>query len=152
MNFFVCFCWFTSALLLYIHTHTHIYIYIFIFIFIFMYIFYITFQFFDGRFIWKGYVNFSFIEFIFVIVTYLLTYLLTYILSCIFPKKSWSIISKSLPLNCIIHYIINWSKVLEFYLTAFFNMTSWRVKFRNFLEDFPVHYAALFRNRTINNN
>ena len=31
-------------------------------------------------------------------------------------------------------------------------MKSWRVKFRNFLCDFPVHYAALSINRTINNN
>ena len=40
-----------------------------------IYILYI--QFFDCRFIWKSYVNFSFIEFIFVMVkdTYLLTYL-----------------------------------------------------------------------------
>ena len=35
---------------------------------------------------------------------------------------------------------------------SFFNMKSWMVKFRNFLDDFPVHYAALFINRTINNN
>ena len=34
---------------------------------------------------------------------------------------------------------------------SFFNMKSWMVKFRNFLDDFPVHYAALFINRTINN-
>ena len=31
-------------------------------------------------------------------------------------------------------------------------MKTWRVKFINFLGDFPVHYAALFINRTINNN
>ena len=31
-------------------------------------------------------------------------------------------------------------------------MNSWRKKFRNFLGDFPVHYATLFINRTINNN
>ena len=31
-------------------------------------------------------------------------------------------------------------------------MKSWRVKFRNFLGDFPVHYEALFINRTVNNN
>ena len=74
------------------------------------------------------------------------------ILSWIILKKKWSVISKLFPLNCIFHYISNWSKVLEFYLTSFFNMKSWRVKFRNFLGDFPVHYAALFINRTINNN
>ena len=74
------------------------------------------------------------------------------ILSCIILKKTWSVISKLFLLNCIFHYISNWSKVLEFYLTSFFNMKSWRVKFRNFLGDFPVHYAALFINRTINNN
>ena len=42
--------------------------------------------------------------------------------------------------------------VLELYVTSFFNMKSWRVKFKNFLGDFPVHYAALFIDRTINNN
>ena len=73
-------------------------------------------------------------------------------MSCIILKKTWSVISKLFLLNCIFHYISNWSKVLEFYLTSFFNMKSWRVKFRNFLGDFPVHYAALFINRTINNN
>ena len=62
-------------------------------------------------------------------------------------KKTWSVISKLFLLNCIFHYVSNWSKVLEFYLTSFFNMKSWRVKFRNFLGDFPVHYAALFINR-----
>ena len=31
-------------------------------------------------------------------------------------------------------------------------MKTWRVKFINFLGDLPVHYAALFINRTINNN
>ena len=31
-------------------------------------------------------------------------------------------------------------------------MKSWRVKFRNFLCNFPVHYAALFVYRTMNNN
>ena len=72
--------------------------------------------------------------------------------SCIILKKTWSVISKLFLLNCIFHYISNWSQVLEFYLTAFFNMKSWRVKSRNFLEDFPVQYAALFINRTINNN
>ena len=71
--------------------------------------------------------------------------------SCIILKKTF-VIRKLLLLNCISHYISNWSKVLEFYLTSFFNMKSWRVKFRNFLGDFPVHYAALFINRTINNN
>ena len=35
---------------------------------------------------------------------------------------------------------------------SFFNRKSWKVKFRNFLGNFPVHYAALFINRTINNN
>ena len=35
---------------------------------------------------------------------------------------------------------------------SFFNKKNWRVKFRNSLGDFPVHYAALFINRTINNN
>ena len=73
-------------------------------------------------------------------------------MSCIILKKTWSVISKLFLLNCISHYISNWSKVLEFYLTSFFNMKSWRVKFRNFLGDFPVHYAALFINKTINNN
>ena len=43
-------------------------------------------------------------------------------------------------------------KVLELYIMSFFNMKSWRVKFRNFLGYFPVHYAALFIKRTINNN
>ena len=55
-------------------------------------------------------------------------------------------------LNSMFYYISNWSKVLEFYLTSFFNMKRWRVKFRHFLGNFPVHYAALFINRTINNN
>ena len=41
---------------------------------------------------------------------------------------------------------------MEFYLTSFFNMKSWSVKFRNFLGDIPVHYAVLFINKTINNN
>ena len=31
-------------------------------------------------------------------------------------------------------------------------MKSGRVNFRNFLGDFPVHYAALFINKTVNNN
>ena len=31
-------------------------------------------------------------------------------------------------------------------------MNSWRVRFRNFQGNSPVHYAALFINRTINNN
>ena len=35
---------------------------------------------------------------------------------------------------------------------SFFNMKIWRVKFRNFLGDFPDHYAAIFVNRTINSN
>ena len=73
-------------------------------------------------------------------------------MSCIILKKTWSVISKLFLLNCIFHYISNWSKVLEFYLTSFFNTKSWRIKFRNFLGDVPVHYAALFINRTINNN
>ena len=30
-------------------------------------------------------------------------------------------------------------------------MNSWRIKFRNFLGNFPVHYAVLFINRAINN-
>ena len=61
-------------------------------------------------------------------------------------------LSKLFLLNCIFHYISNCSKESEFYLTSFFNMNGWRVKFRNFLGDFPVYYAALFINRTINNN
>ena len=75
-------------------------------------------------------------------------------MSCIILRKTWSVISKLFLLNCMFHYISNWycSKVLEFYLTSFFNTKSWRVKLRNFLGDFPVHYAALFINRTINNN
>ena len=73
-------------------------------------------------------------------------------MSWIILKKKWSVISKLFLLNWIFHYISNWSKVLEFYLTSFFNMKSWRVKFRNFIDKFPVHYAALFINRTINNN
>ena len=71
---------------------------------------------------------------------------------CIILKKTWSFISKLLLLNCTFHYISNCSKVLEFYLTSFFNMKSWKVEFRNFLGDFPVYHAALFINRTINNN
>ena len=74
------------------------------------------------------------------------------ILRRIILKNTWSVISKLFLLNCSFHYISNWSKVLEFYLTSFFNMNSWRVKFRNFLGDLPVHYAGLFINRTINNN
>ena len=35
---------------------------------------------------------------------------------------------------------------------SFFNMKSWRGKLRHFPNDFPVHYAALFIDRTINNN
>ena len=73
-------------------------------------------------------------------------------MSCIILKKKWSVISKLFPLNCIFLYISNWSKVLEFYLTSFFKMKSLSVKFKNFLDDFPVHHAALFINRTINNN
>ena len=64
-----------------------------------------------------------------------------------------TVISQLFLLNCIFHYISNWSNVLVLYLTSFFNMKSCcRVKFRDFLYDFPVHYAALFVNRTINNN
>ena len=73
-------------------------------------------------------------------------------MSCYILKKTWSAISKLFLLKCISRYISNWSKVLEFYLTSFRNMKSWRVKFRNFLGVFPGHYAALFLNRTINNN
>ena len=40
---------------------------------------------------------------------------------------------------------------MEFYLTSFLNMKGWRVKCRNFLDDFPVHYTALFKIRNINN-
>ena len=69
--------------------------------------------------------------------------------SWIIFKKEWFVVSKLFLLNCIFHYISNWSKVLEFYLKSFFNMKSWRVKFRNFLGNFPVHYAVLFINRTI---
>ena len=63
-------------------------------------------------------------------------------------RKKWSVISKLFLLNCIFPCISNWSQVLEFYLTSFFNMKSWRVKFRNFLGNLPVHYATLFVNRT----
>ena len=73
-------------------------------------------------------------------------------MSCYILKETWSVISKLFLLKCISRYISNWSKVLEFYLTSFRNMKSWRVKFRNFLGVFPGHYAALFLNRTINNN
>ena len=73
-------------------------------------------------------------------------------MSWIILKKTWFVISKLFLLNSIFHYINNWSKVLEFYLTSFFNIKSWRVKFRNFLGSFPVHYAALYINATINNN
>ena len=73
-------------------------------------------------------------------------------MSYIILKKTWFVISKLLLLNWIFHYISSWSTVLESYLTSFFNMKSWRVKFRNFLHDLPVHYAALFINRTINKN
>ena len=73
-------------------------------------------------------------------------------MSCIIHKKTWSFISRFFLLNCIFHYISNWSKVLEFYLASLFNMKGWRVKFRNFLCNFPVRYATLFINRTINNN
>ena len=74
------------------------------------------------------------------------------ILSCIILKKKWSVINKLFPINCIFLYISSWSKVLEFYLMSFFNMESWSLNFRNFLDDFQVHYGALFINRTINNN
>ena len=76
-------------------------------------------------------------------------------MSCIILKKSWSAISKLFQLNCISHYIINWSKVLQFYRTSLFNMTkSWGIKFINLLGNFPVPYEVLFINtvRTINNN
>ena len=74
------------------------------------------------------------------------------ILSWIILKRKWSDITKLFLLNCIFHYISNWSKVLGLYLTSFLNVKSWIVKWRNFLGNFPVHYAALFINRTINNN
>ena len=74
------------------------------------------------------------------------------ILSYIILKKKCSGMSKLFPLCCIFLYISKWSKVLEFYLMHFFNMKSRSVKFRHFLDNFPVHYAALFKNRTINNN
>ena len=74
------------------------------------------------------------------------------VLSCIFIKKTWSVISKLFLLNCIFLYIGNWSKLLAFRPTYFFNMKSWRAKLRNFLGDSPFHYAALFVSRTINNN
>ena len=64
-------------------------------------------------------------------------------------RKTWSVISKLFLLSCIFYYISNWLTVLEFYLKSFLNMKSWRVKFRNFLGNFPVHYTALFINKTI---
>ena len=70
-----------------------------------------------------------------------------HILSCIILKKTWFFIRKLFLRYSIFHYISNWSKVLEFYVTSF-----WRVKFRNFLSDLPVHYSVLFINRTINDN
>ena len=72
------------------------------------------------------------------------------VLSCIILKKKLSVRSKLFPLNWIFHYISNWSRVLEFYLTSFFNLKCWRVKFRNL--ELPAHYVALIKNRTINNN
>ena len=66
-------------------------------------------------------------------------------------RKKWSVISNLFLLNYIYHYISKWSTVLELYRTSFFSMKSWRVKFRNFLGDLPVCYAALFTKRTINN-
>ena len=70
-------------------------------------------------------------------------------MSCIILKKTWSVISESFLLSWIFHYISNWSKLLEFYLTSFFNIKSWRVIVINFLGGFPVHYVVLFKNRTI---
>ena len=63
-------------------------------------------------------------------------------------RKKWKLSS----LNCIFHYISNWSNVLDFYLKSLFNTKSLRVKFRNFLGNISVHYEALFINRTTNNN
>ena len=73
------------------------------------------------------------------------------IVSCIILKKKWYAVSKLFLPNCIFHYISNWSKVFELYLTSFSYTNSWRVKFRNFLGNLPVHSAALFINRTIKN-
>ena len=67
-------------------------------------------------------------------------------------RKKWSVASKLFPPNYTFIYISNWANVLEFYLMSFFNMKSWSVKFGNFLDDFRVHYAALFINRTIITN
>ena len=67
-------------------------------------------------------------------------------------KKTWSVVSKLFLLNCIFYYIGNWSKVLEFYLTSFFNMKSWRVKFINFLGDqeWVMDFHTFFRCFTSN--
>ena len=73
------------------------------------------------------------------------------ILSCIILKKKWYAVSKLFLRNSFFHYISNWSKVFELYLTSFSYTNSWRVKFRNFLGKLPVHSAALFIIRTIKN-
>ena len=67
-------------------------------------------------------------------------------------SRKKDVIRELFPPNCIFLYISSWSKVLKFYLMSLFNMKSRSVKFRNFLDDFPVHYTALFINRTNNNN
>ena len=42
-------------------------------------------------------------------------------------------------------------KCIQVIPNVFFNIKSSRVKFINFPDDFPIHHAALFINRTINN-
>ena len=86
-------------------------------------------------------------------------------MSCITCKKKWSFVSSLFLLVCIFHYISNWSKNLSFtelllpirrvkFSFKIFNSSNdWNSSIQNslnFLDDFPLHYAALYINRTIN--
>ena len=65
--------------------------------------------------------------------------------------KKWYAVSRLFLLNCIFHYISNWSNKLELDLSSVFNMRSWSAKFWRFLGDFSIDFEALFVHRAINN-
>ena len=68
-------------------------------------------------------------------------------------KKKWSVISRLFPLNSILLYISNWSKVLEFYFMSFFNMKSLSVyKIWKFSRQLSGPLCSFIHKRTINKN
>ena len=49
--------------------------------------------------------------------------------TCEPQEKKWYVVCNAFLLNCVFHYISNWSKVFELYLTCFFTMKSKIQKF-----------------------